>query len=323
METTRDLYRFQIKVPAGKSVSFDVVEDQNRLDALAMESGACVLQANGIHVKAVNSGNLRPAGTQPLTLRIDKGLLFATYKNSATWSYFVQNNSEIDRSFKDRAPDRQGAGVRHRDKDEKAEKAEPQKGPGIYSFVLKVPKGQTGQRHISLEQTCEETGVLLQTLSEGDLRTYLTTATATAEVKAMLSKLLAMNAKIAETQKRLDQQQQQLKQLSDDQARLRENLKIIPQTSEPYKKFLDKFVAQESEIEAFQREVRLWQAALQERQQEVNALFGVPAPSALPVSLPQPTPPPSAPYAPQVPPAAPVAPQVLPTPVGPTPPKPQ
>ena len=65
-------------------------------------------------------------------------------------------------------------------------------------------------------------------------------------------------------------QEGQLKQLSADQARLRENLKIIPQSTEPYKKFLDKFVAQESDIEALQKQIRQLQITLTARQQEYD-----------------------------------------------------
>ena len=48
--------------------------------------------------------------------------------------------------------------------------------------------------------------------------------------------------------------------------RLRENLKIIPQSSEPFKKLLDKFLSQETEIENFQKQIRQLQTALQTRQ---------------------------------------------------------
>jgi len=41
--------------------------------------------------------------------------------------------------------------------------------------------------------------------------------------------------------------------IHDDQTRLRANLTIIPQSSEAYKKFLDKFVAQEARSNACRR----------------------------------------------------------------------
>jgi hypothetical protein len=59
-----------------------------------------------------------------------------------------------------------------------------------------------------------------------------------------------------------------LKELSEDQARLRENLKIIPTNSEPYKQFLEKFVKQELQIEALQKQVRDSQVALDKKSQD-------------------------------------------------------
>ena len=53
---------------------------------------------------------------------------------------------------------------------------------------------------------------------------------------------MELASKLADTAKQLSDLEKQLDLLSKDQARLRENLKIIPMTSEHYKKFLEKFV---------------------------------------------------------------------------------
>ena len=110
----------------------------------------------------------------------------------------------------------------------------------------------------------------MKSVSEEKIREYLASPVPSAEVKAALNKVLGMTAKVADTAKNLADQEKQLKQLSDDQARLRENLKIIPQSAEPYKKFLDKFVAQETEIDGFQKQIRQLQATLQQQQRELD-----------------------------------------------------
>jgi hypothetical protein len=51
--------------------------------------------------------------------------------------------------------------------------------------------------------------------------------------------------------------------LTEDQARVRENLKIVPQTSDVYKDFLKKFVAQEGQIDELQRAIRTSDAQVQ------------------------------------------------------------
>jgi hypothetical protein len=93
-------------------------------------------------------------------------------------------------------------------------------------------------------------------------------------VKEILGKILELNGKYAETQRRLGEQQSHLKIVSEDQARVRENLKIIPASAEPYKSFLQKFVAMETEIENLQRDLRRLQADLRKQEAALEAYVG-------------------------------------------------
>ena len=65
----------------------------------------------------------------------------------------------------------------------------------------------------------------------------------------------------------------QLKAASADQARLRENLQVIPQNAEPYKDFLKKFVTQEADIETLQRQVRSAETATATRRTRDYQVF--------------------------------------------------
>jgi hypothetical protein len=77
--------------------------------------------------------------------------------------------------------------------------------------------------------------------------------------------------KLNETAHALAEAKDALKLLADDQARVRENLKIVPQTSETYKDFLKKFVAQEERIEEAQRQIRTTEAQLTRQQKDYAA----------------------------------------------------
>ena len=57
----------------------------------------------------------------------------------------------------------------------------------------------------------------------------------------------------------------------EDQARLRSNLAIVPPSSEHYRKFLEKFVARETEIETMQKQIRELQAGQETRQRELES----------------------------------------------------
>ena len=61
--------------------------------------------------------------------------------------------------------------------------------------------------------------------------------------------------------------------LTEDQARMRENLNIIPQSSEHFKKFLEKFVGQETQIEGLQKQLREVQTSVQQSQRDYEVFI--------------------------------------------------
>ena len=107
-----------------------------------------------------------------------------------------------------------------------------------------------------------ETGTLLKSVAEKTLREYLASKVVSADVKAALNKALDFQGKIADTQKQIAEVEKQLTIVTADHTRVRENLKIVPPNSEHYKAFLEKFVAQDKQIEGYQKNVRDLNATL-------------------------------------------------------------
>src|SRR5206468_2320047 len=105
------------------------------------------------------------------------------------------------------------------------------------------------------------------------LHEYIDQPIASAAVKATLTRLVGLRAAVEEATNQLAGVSKHLSDVSTDQGRLRSNLQIIPQSSEHYKKFLEKFVSQESEIEALQRQSRQLQATLAQRQRVYQEYF--------------------------------------------------
>jgi hypothetical protein len=67
-----------------------------------------------------------------------------------------------------------------------------------------------------------------------------------------------------------------LKEITDDQARLRANIKELPPTSAVYKKYLEKFEKQEGQIEEMQATIKKSQDdELKQRQGYENYLGGL------------------------------------------------
>ena len=61
------------------------------------------------------------------------------------------------------------------------------------------------------------------------------------------------------TQREIAEQQRQLKMITDDQIRLRANLKEMPATAAAYKRYLEKFDQQETQIEKYQADIKKMQ----------------------------------------------------------------
>ncbi len=261
-EKTRSHYRFSVVVAAGKSATFDVVEEQARVDTVALAGAPTPVYAVavGVQIKPM----IHVQEDKLTALKIEKGFLIPTWKSRESRTYHIQNLSDQDRSF---TVDH----VIRKDWSRIDAKGETQPGPDVFRFKVEVKKGKTGTQEILEERIHTEKGKLLREVPEPKLREYLANAVPGADVKAALTKALSFQTKLAENTKRLAELEKNLKAVSEDQSRLRENLRIIPQTSDPYKRFLDKFVTQETEIEGLQKNIREVQATLQATQREYDA----------------------------------------------------
>ena len=62
--------------------------------------------------------------------------------------------------------------------------------------------------------------------------------------------------------------ERQLKVITDDQARLRANLREMPPTAAAYKRYLEKFDAQETQIEQYQADIKKLQGTEHNQQKE-------------------------------------------------------
>ncbi len=70
------------------------------------------------------------------------------------------------------------------------------------------------------------------------------------------------------TQREIAEQQLQLKTITEDQVRLRANLKEMPPTAAAYKRYLDKFDQQETQIEKYQADIKKMQETEHQQQKE-------------------------------------------------------
>ena len=173
-ETTRDLYRFQVTVPADKTVTFDVVEEEARADNVALNNQPQYLAGTGINVKYL----VHSDPEKLKALRIQKGFIMPTLKVRESKTYFVQNYSDIAREFT--VDHIVPAGWIRLD----AEGKPQQTGPEVFHFTLKTKVGETTKKEVIEERTFEQKGSLVKDLGEEKLSEYLASPVPSPAVKS-------------------------------------------------------------------------------------------------------------------------------------------
>jgi hypothetical protein len=261
-EKSRDVYRFEVKVAPGKTVTFKVTEEANEADHRKFNIAGLVRTCeprDDIHVKLVQK-TFDPKITG---MRFEKGTLVLKQQVRESTSYFVQNLATQERQASIDYVVRPGWKLLLDDDQTKA-------GPAVQRVKLTLPKEKTTVREFVDEKTVTEKVPALATVSDDKLKELLASSAAGADVKAGLTKARDMIHKLRDTKAKQAEVEGQLKALSEDQARMRQNLSIIPQSSDPYKKFLEKFVTQETEIENLQKQVRQVQSSVQQLQRDYD-----------------------------------------------------
>ena len=262
-DKSRSFYRFEVQAPSGKTTTFDVVEEEPRNAQHPLAYGRFESMPElGVTIKTI----VHADEPKLESVKIEKGALTAKHRTRESTTYVIQNLTDMDRTF----------AVDHivRKAWTRIDGKTTQEGPDVYHFELKVAKDKSAQKEVVEEKVEASKEILVRSLPEIDIRRYLANPAVSADVKAALAKSDAINTKVSEAQKSVTTLEKQLKILSDDQGRLRSNLQIIPMNSDHYKKFLEKFVSMETEIETLQRQLRLAQVTLEaiRREQDLYLL---------------------------------------------------
>jgi hypothetical protein len=265
-EKSRDVYRFEVMVPANTSKDFTVLEEQARVDSftLLIDKTAPPHYAVGLGIEVKETVYTFPE--KLMGLKIQKGILYPTYKQRESKTYLVQNLSEQNRGFV----------VDHVIRADWAllEKEEISKrGPEVYRFKIDVAAGKSAKHELIEERVVKDRNLAFKDLGDTKIKEFVNNAVVSNDVKNALVKGQALFTKLTESKQKLADQKAQLKMLTDDQERLRKNLETIPQSSEPYKKFLQKFVDMETQIEDVQKQVRQLDALAQNQQKEYDAFI--------------------------------------------------
>jgi hypothetical protein len=146
-----------------------------------------------------------------------------------------------------------------------------------YRFELKLPaKAKESVSQTVIEEQEVSTAIAINNSDDGTIRFFMNNAVSSPEVKAVLQKALEFKTKLNTTRQELNNVNEQLRVITEDQARLRANLREMPTTAAAYKRYLEKFDKQETEIETLQAQQKKYQTQeLKDRQEMDRYLAGL------------------------------------------------
>ncbi len=275
LEQSRDLYRFQVAAPSLKTSSFEVPEEQPRIEPIAMlpllDGKRSVLSGNPVHlgVELQLFTQVKPVELKSIT--ITKGMVSVSSDLHESRSYKLISRSELDRKIILEHV------VRPEWKLDDASLKPVEGSTTLYRFPLDLPKSKSVEKLVeeTKSQTIQEK---ISTMDEGRIKSFLLHPTVKPAVKAAFQRTLDVRAALLETKRKLTEREKELKGITEDQTRLRANLQNVPSTSAAYKRYLDKFDKQETQIELLQDEVRKLQMEEKKQQTDVDeVLVGISA----------------------------------------------
>ena len=234
---------------AGDARILDVEPNEERLISYAVDLGTEVNP-----VPSSDNGRL-------VQVKVVKGILHSQTKLRETKTYTVANRNDQERLVLIEHPVRNEFHLT----DDTAKPAET--ASDVYRFELKVPAGKTVTQAVTEERVLNEQ-IQLASSNDDQIRFFLNATVAGPKVKEGLKQALDLRYALAKTQRDRAELERQLKDVTDDQVRMRANLKEMPPTAAAYKRYLDKFDQQETQIEKFQADIKKLQDQEHQQQKE-------------------------------------------------------
>jgi hypothetical protein len=230
---------------AGDAQIKDIQPNEERLLSYAIDLGTEVNP-----VPSSDSGRI-------LTIKAVKGIIHTTVKNRQIKTYTIKNRNEQERTMLVEHP------VNHAFRlvgEKPTETA-----ADVYRFEVKVPSGQT-KNLVVTEEREDFHQYAFSTQSDEQIRFFMTQKVMSEQMKAGLKQAQELRWATEKTRREIAELQKQLNVIVEDQKRLRANLREMPETAKAYKRYLEKFDLQETQIEKYQADIKKLEVVLHTQQ---------------------------------------------------------
>jgi hypothetical protein len=178
--------------------------------------------------------------------QILKGVLRLQRRQLLTQEYRAENKGEKDKGLLIEHP--LHAGWKLVDTDKPVETTE-----ALYRFQGKIAAGKATKLTVKEEQVQHQDFAILPT-DLGQIQFYSRTGEIPQKVRDALAKAAELKSALVDTQRQIDERGAQTQQITQEQQRIRDNMKAVAQNTEYYNRLVGKLNDQESKIEGLQKE---------------------------------------------------------------------
>jgi hypothetical protein len=240
---------FEGSTYAGDARILDLQPNEERLISYAVDLGTEVNP-----VPSSDSGRV-------LSIKAVKGIITTTVKNRQIKTYQIKNRNDAERTVLIEHPVNNSFTLVG---DKPKETASD-----FYRFEVKVPAGGT-KTQVVTEERDDQSSVAISNSGDEQIRWFISQKVASKKVQDGLKQAMALRWAVAKTTSEINELQRQLNTITQDQVRLRANLKEMPSTAKAYKRYLEKFDQQETQIEKYQADIKKFQTTQHNQQKEFD-----------------------------------------------------
>jgi hypothetical protein len=227
------------------------------------------LLSYGVDLEMLVDATNNKSDSQLQTGKIVKGVLYISRKDVRTQDYIAQNKSDHDKTLIIEHARQGGWDLVDTDKPIETTDA-------VYRFKGQVAAGKSSKLTVK-EQIVQQEAMAIMPGDLSQLDFYSKAGEIPKDVKDALGKAIAMKQALVDTQQLFEQSQQKLGEITNEQNRIRENMKTVSQSSQYYTRLMTKLNDQETQIEKTQTEMddlqkkqNDQQKALEEYLQDLN-----------------------------------------------------
>lgn len=258
------------------------VQLTNTTDLTLME-GPVTVYLDGAYGGDAQLETLEPKGERILTYALDLGVEVAQERTNFT-SQMISVKI-VDGVLQQRVERRMESRYRLVSRDDKprtvlveqpynegwelVEPAADARTPTFYRFRVALEPRQTATLRIVQKRTLQESVALLQE-SEDTIRVLAQNQQLSEPIRQALNGILNRRRAIRTLEAQIRQQESRIKEITDDQARIRENMRQLDRNSDLYRQYVQKLTQQEREIEQARAEIARLQEQRTRAQRELS-----------------------------------------------------